>query len=303
MMSLFSPETPFFNCALATFVIQFFGFVVAFWFQTEVFYDIFGSGNFLLLGLWTFFSSRGTLSSIRSTATVLFLISRTWLLVFLGWRAHERKGDSRFDGVKNKAALFFVFWMIQGLWVYLISLPTIYINFYAPGDDEEGYSTSPYEKIVAVLFSLAIVVEVCADVQKAKWVRQGRVGKICTIGLWKYSRHPNYFGEMMMWLCSFLLMLPILLENPSVHGWSCILSPAFTWWLLLFASGTGITNAEGKGLKRYYENKNIADDYIAYRSKTSILIPMFGYAYLPMWFKRTFLFEWERYEYQASKNK
>merc|ERR1712226_986505 len=206
-----------------------------------------------------------------------------------------RKGDSRFDGVKEKAGMFLVFWMVQGMWVYFISLPTIYINSY-PIIDCGDMST--YEKIVLAIFALSITIEVTADIQKTLWIQQGRKGGFCTVGLWNYSRHPNYFAEMSMWTCSFLLILPSLLREPSFQGWSCILSPIFTWWILLYAAGTGLTQAEGKGLKRYYENKSIADSYETYRSNTSILVPMVGYSHCPLWFKRIFLFEWKRYEYR-----
>jgi steroid 5-alpha reductase family enzyme len=299
-MTLFTATTPFANCAIATFGFQFFGFLLAYAMQTETFYDIVGSGNFLLIGVWTFFSSSSPHATVSIVATVLFLGSRSWLLIFLGWRAHERKGDSRFDGVKDKAGMFLLFWMVQAIWVYLISLPTIYINSIFTINDRvssSSQSLSVYNTVILVLFAGAIAIEIMADIQKAVWVRQGREGGFCTVGVWNYSRHPNYFGEILQWCCSFLLILPILLEHPSFYGWSCILSPIFTCLILLYAGGTGLTNAEGKGLKRYYENQNIIDNYKAYRANTSILVPMVGYASLPTWIKRTLLFEWKRYEY------
>lgn len=304
-MALLTSETPFATCAIVTFAIQFLGFVFAYALQTETFYDILGSGNFLLIGLWTFFSASTPHATVSIVATVLFLVSRSWLLIFLGWRAHERKGDSRFDEVKDKAGMFLLFWMVQAMWVYLVSLPTIYINSIFTINDAVSSSKMPsaYEAVILVFFGVAIVSEIMADVQKAVWVKQGRAGGFCTVGIWKYSRHPNYFGEILQWSCSFLLILPTLLDQPSFYGWSCILSPLFTCWILLFAGGTGLTHAEGKGLKRYFENENIADNYKAYRDNTSILIPMVGYGSLPTWLKRTMLFEWKRYEYKPSESK
>jgi steroid 5-alpha reductase family enzyme len=301
-MILFTAATSFASCAIATFGLQFFGFLLAYTMQTETFYDIFGSSNFLLIGLWTFFSSSSPRATVSTVATVLFLASRSWLLLFLGWRAHERKGDSRFDEVKDKAGMFLLFWMVQAMWVYMISLPTIYINSIFTIDDQVSppQSLSVYNIVILVLFAGSIATEITADIQKAVWVRRGRKGGFCTAGVWNYSRHPNYFGEIFQWCCSFLLILPILLEHPSFYGWSCILSPVFTCWILLYAAGTGLTNAEGKGLKRYYENQDIIGSYTAYRANTSILVPMVGYASLPTWIKRTLLFEWKRYEYTPS---
>jgi len=299
-MSLFTAETPFATAAIFTFGLQFAGFVVAFALQTEKFYDILGSGNFLLLGVWSLFASPSPYAAVSATATALFVISRMWLLLFLGYRAHARNGDSRFDGVKDKAGIFFVYWMMQALWVYCISLPTIYINTIFNLEDDVSSTLSVYQTIFLTLFGICIFTEILADIQKTIWVNQGREGGFCTVGLWKYSRHPNYFGEIFQWWSSFLLILPILVEKPSFFGWACIMSPLFTCFILLYAGGTGVTNAEGASLKRYYENEVMTDKYKAYRENTSILVPMVGYGAIPMPVKRALLFEWQRYEYKPT---
>lgn len=293
--------SPFLVTALATFGIQFFGFVIAFVLKTEVFYDIFGSGNFIILGLWSYYFNTGSARNdyLSTTCTVLFVLSRSWLMLFLGWRAHERKGDSRFDGIRDKFGIFLVYWMLQGCWVYLVSLPMIYINTYII---DESTTLSGLDKILLTFFALAVVIEIASDIQKARWVSKGRWGGFCTIGLWSYSRHPNYFAEMKQWWCCFFLVLSRLQSTtPSlIQGLACSLSPIFTSWILLYAGATGLTNAEGKGLKRYYDSE-FAQEYKGYRKNTSILIPMVGYSKLPTWIKRTFLFEWERYEYKDKK--
>ena len=74
-------------------------------------------------------------------------------------------------------------------------------------------------------------------------------------------------------------------------------------WILLFAGGTGLVNAEGQGLAWYYKNKEYAKPYGDYRAQTSILVPLPNalYSALPLWVKRIVLFEWERYEYKETK--
>ena len=290
-------ERPFIAAAYATFGIQFFGFIVSFWLKTEVYYDIFGSGNFLFLGLWTYLTGQKGQNTLSTITTALFLISRGWLLVFLAWRAHDRKGDARFDGVRDKFGIFLVFWMVQACWCWVVSFPMIYINTLS--HLVKADATGALDNVLLLLFGLSIAIEIISDVQKAQWVAKGRPGGFCTIGFWKYSRHPNYFGEIMQWWCYFFLVVNNDAEN-SLQGMSCIMSPLFTSWILLFAGATGLTNAEGNGLKRYYHS-NFAEEYIEYRQNTSILIPMIGYAKCPMWFKRFFLFEWERYEFQNKK--
>ena len=81
-----------------------------------------------------------------------------------------------------------------------------------------------------------------------------------------------------------------------------ILSPLFTMHVLLNLPATGVWNAEGKGLKRYYESEN-GEAYKEYRASTSPLIPMVGYKSLPLWIKRSLFFEWERFEYKPQEKK
>ncbi|CAE7636746.1 unnamed protein product [Symbiodinium microadriaticum] len=111
--------------------------------------------------------------------------------------------------------------------------------------------------------------------------------------------HPNYFGEIFQWWCAFALAYN---SSEAASGymdplwWACILSPLFTMHILLNIGATGISNAEGKNLKRYYEK--CPEEYAEYRKNTSILIPMVGYRHIPLSVKRALLFEFERYEYR-----
>jgi steroid 5-alpha reductase family enzyme len=118
--------------AAITAVIQLSGFAVAYKFQTETFYDILGGINFLTLGIYSAIdgtsSSPFFSSSRKVAATAIFLVSRGWLLLFLAWRAHERKGDGRFDEIKTSFVWFLVAWVFQGVWVFTISLPVIFVN-------------------------------------------------------------------------------------------------------------------------------------------------------------------------------
>jgi len=69
--------------------------------------------------------------------------------------------------------------------------------------------------------------------------------------------------------------------------------------ILLFTSGTGVANANGKGLKRYYDA--CPEEYTDYRKKTSILIPMIGYQYVPLFLKRTIFLDLKSYEYKPEE--
>ena len=75
-------------------------------------------------------------------------------------------------------------------------------------------------------------------------------GKFCDVGFWKYSRHPNYAGEIFMWWGIWISALPVIMVKNSANGWGTIASPLFTMILLLF--GSGMPTAEGSALSRYY---------------------------------------------------
>lgn len=290
-------------CAAITAGIQFIGFLVAYAMQTEKFYDILGGINFLALGIYSaidgeFEGDGGAWkdNGRKIAATILFSVSRSWLLLFLAWRAHERGGDSRFDEVKNKFGMFLVYWTVQGIWVFCISLPVIFIN---SSDKPFGDGLTVLDYICIAAFSFAIVIEVAADVSKSIWVKAGRKGGFCNVSVWKYSRHPNYFGEMLQWWAAFGLAFGSGSGWDDVQWWVSILSPVVTMKILLNTAGTGVPQANGKNLKRYYDK--CPEEYAKYRKETSILIPMVGYKHVPMFLKRTIFLDFECYEYRPEE--
>jgi steroid 5-alpha reductase family enzyme len=295
-----SPETEILAISAAiTAGIQFLGFLVAYKLQTEKFYDILGGFNFLVLGIYSAIDGEypggAWYENTRKVcATIIFSLSRAWLLLFLAWRAHERGGDARFDEVKDKFGMFLLYWFVQAIWVFCISLPIIFINSSDKAFD--GLSTLDYICIVA--FAFAVVFEIVSDVQKALWVKAGREGGFCQVGVWKYSRHPNYFAEMLQWWAAWGLAFGSGSGWGDAQWWVSILSPVITMNILLNTAGTGVANANGKNLKRYYDHY---PDYARYRKETSILIPMIGYKYVPMFLKRTIFFDFARYEYRPEE--
>jgi steroid 5-alpha reductase family enzyme len=286
--------------AAVTAGIQFLGFLAAYALQTEKFYDIVGGINFLVLGIYSAIDGQyqggAWLDSPRKVAgTIIFSVSRAWLLMFLAWRAHERGGDSRFDEVKDKFWMFLVYWTVQAIWVFTISMPIIFIN----SSDNADNGLSVFDWICIGAFAFAVLLEVTADIQKAIWVKAGRTGGFCTAGVWQFSRHPNYFGEILQWWAAWGLAYGSGTGVDDVQWWVSILSPVFTMQVLLNTGGTGVANANGANLKRYYDKYPV--EYAKYRKETSILLPMIGYKYVPMVLKRTIFFDLERYEYHPEQ--
>ena len=191
-------------CSAITLGIQLSGFAVSFALQTEKFYDILGGVNFVAVTACSVLYDQPpglpwTEDPRKVINTALFLCSRGWLLGFLAWRAHERGGDARFDGVKDKFGQFLVFWLVQGVWVILISMPMLFVN----ASHVRGRALGVADALAIGGFAFAVALEVVADVQKAVWVRAGRPGGFCQTGVWRLSRHPNYFGEMLQWWCAW----------------------------------------------------------------------------------------------------
>ena len=291
----------FFTSSLITAAIQLSGFAVAYALRTELFYDILGGLNFLSLAAYSAWAAAGGLDARKLATTAIFVCSRSWLLVFLAWRAHERKGDARFDGVKDKFGLFLVFWVAQGVWVMLISSPVLLIN----ASTAASPTLAASDLVLLGSFCLGVVCEVSADVTKARWVQRGRGGGFCQNGLWRYSRHPNYFGEMLQWWSAWLLALGSATGGlADVAWWATSASPLFTMHILLNLPATGVAQANGASLRRYYEGPH-AEAYAAYRSSTSILLPLPPAVYrrIPLPLKRTLLLDLSRYEYRGAKGR
>ena len=325
-ITMLSFEGIYADAAILTFGMQFVGFAVAAILQTEVFYDVLGGINFLALAVFSFLegldkNGSNAVSNDKVGASfninngvfaAFFALSRGWLLVFLAWRAHHRKGDSRFDGVRTVPSKFFVYWMVQAIWVYCISLPLLAVaaNETAAADADAATASDQDLNDVDLLRSLlllgmafSIFVEIWSDIVKAGWVARGRPGGFCRDGLWKHSRHPNYAGEISTWVFAAVYATCVCDWSWTVATIASI-SPVFTVQILLNTSGTGVWNAEGKNLKRYYENENqtVAKNYEEYRETTPPLFPTFFVPYetIPLEYQRRFCFEWERYEFKKS---
>jgi len=267
--------------------------------KTEKLYDVIGALNSVsFVPLALHLSGSFSLDPRRLVVSGLFVSARLWLLLFLGWRAKERGGDSRFEKFKESFSKWALPWFVQGLWVWFIALPALVVN----GGPEVPLRTSDYT--CCALMSIGLLCEVVGDVQKARWVKEGRQGGFCTKGLWRYSRHPNYFGEILMWWAAWGLTVPVGRETSLLWSLLALLSPLFTMRILMFTPSTGLVQCEGAGLKRYYTgDAEVAVAFKEYRENTSILIPMIGWKHIPNALKRTLLCEWPRYAFDEKRAK
>lgn len=221
--------------------------------KTDRLADLAGTSNIAILALLSLFLS-GPLSARHVLVSIAIV---TWALrlgTFLVLRIAVWKRDRRFDEVRGNPKGLATFWFLQAVWVWVTSLPATALS---------AYPATPAvwsDVAAAALFVLGLGLEAFADGQKE--TARARKGWPET-GLWRLSRHPNYFGEMLVWWGVYLAVAP------GLHGTGhiAVLSPVFVMLLLLFVSGVPIL--ERSADKKFGEDS----EYRLYRQCTSVLVP------------------------------
>ncbi|KAG0626526.1 hypothetical protein M758_2G133100 [Ceratodon purpureus] len=264
-------------------VFQFTFFVVAATLKFDKVTDFAGVFNFVILAVTTFFLN----STHTLRQTVLTCMAVAWglrLSIFLLLRILEWGEDKRMDDKRGNIARFAVFWTLQGIWVWTVSLPITIVNGIATRNPE----IQTADVVGWVMWGIGVTIEAIADQQKLQLKRDPAAQRRwCDVGVWKWSRHPNYFGEIFLWCGIFLASTPVL----EGGQWGAIASPTLITLLLLFVSGIPLLEASGD--KKHGGNPA----YRAYKSRTSPLIPLPPalYGSLPNWLKTVFLFEFPLY--------
>ncbi|KYK26044.1 hypothetical protein AYK26_01190 [Euryarchaeota archaeon SM23-78] len=190
----------------------------------------------------------------------MILIWGLRLALFLFKRIRKIKKDARFDKIRGSFVKFSGFWLMQGVSVWLILLPTlIYLN-------SEVKEIGLVSFIGFLIWMTGLLIESTADKQKFAFKNNLKnKGKWIENGLWKYSRHPNYFGEMLCWIGIYIYCLPTLsasLLNTLVG----LVSPLYIIFILRFV--TGVPKLEKHADTKYGRNKK----YQEYKKRTSMII-------------------------------
>lgn len=173
---------------------------------------------------------------------------------------HHPVEDSRYADLRNQFprapwTMFFWFFLAQGVLVGILSLPV----FLAASNPAP--SLSPWEIAGATLWLAALLGESLADSQLSAFRNNpANAGRVCDRGLWKFSRHPNYFFEWLVWVAFAVF------AAGSPHGWTALSSPLIM--LLLLTRVTGIPPAEAASLR------SRGDAYRAYQRRTSPFFPL-----------------------------
>ncbi|KAG2642841.1 hypothetical protein PVAP13_2KG331800 [Panicum virgatum] len=188
-----------------------------------------GSTNFIIIAILTV-ALKGASHFRQIVLTVLVIVWALRLGLFLLMRIIQWGWDDyRFDEMRYNLGKLAVFWILQAVWVWSVSLPLTVVN--ASGRNP---SIEARDIIGWIMWLVGICIEATADQQKLLFKNSSsNRGKWCDVGLWKYSRHPNYFGELFLWWGVFVASTPIL----SGAEWLVILGPIFLTLLLLFVTG------------------------------------------------------------------
>lgn len=282
---------------VVTICYQIFFFIIAAACKFDKVTDFAGGTNFVVLAALTY-GLGGTQMPRQSLLTACVIFWGVRLSGFLLYRIIVIGEDRRFDGLRENCLKFFGFFLFQMLWVWLVSFPVTFVNTTVnPTVNEARVPFGCNNDYAGFLFiAIGLTCETIADFQKF-WFRQDarNNGKWCDAGLWSWSRHPNYFGEIMFWWGVFTVASSTFVAakyyDDTKWGYVSILSPLFTMIILLFFSGMPVLEAKANG--RYTGNGG----YEAYRSTTSPLIPMppSWYASLPGCVRTVCCFEWPMY--------
>ncbi|KAK3277823.1 hypothetical protein CYMTET_14195 [Cymbomonas tetramitiformis] len=247
------------SIAAVAILIQWIVFIPSYFFQTERFFDFTGSLTYLSLVALSFAQESGPKSPRQIILTTFTAIWAIRLGSFLFTRINRDGGiDTRFTDIKNKIVRFFNLWTIQGLWVFITALPVFIINCKRSASQPLGAR----DTVGFVLWGLGFACEVIADAQKTAFKHKpANKGRWIEEGLWYYSRHPNYFGEIMLW-CGVFLSSTKDLEGVQ---YIAILSPMFVTFLLMKVSG--IPMLEKASFKKWGNDPQYQD----YLARTSAL--------------------------------
>lgn len=243
------------------FLIQWLVFIPAYIFQTEKFFDLTGSITYITVtGVALCYSRYSVPLDARSILlAVLVVVWAIRLGTFLFSRIQKAGKDDRFDELKPSFIRFLNVWTIQGLWVTFTLAAALVAITTTTRKELDIFAIVGF-----LIWLLGFIIEVVADAQKSRFnADPANKGKFIQTGLWSRSRHPNYFGEIVLWIGIAIIALPVL----QGWAWIALISPLFVAILLTRISG--IPLLQKKADKKWGGQA----DYEAYKKNTPVLIP------------------------------
>jgi steroid 5-alpha reductase family enzyme len=250
-------------CASVGFVLHWLGFIPAYLFQTEHYFDLIGSISYvatvaLAFALAPSFGTRGLV------VATLICVWAVRLGSFLFIRVKKAGQDRRFTQIKTKFFRFLLTWTLGGTWVFITMAAGLAAMTSQSQSPVDGFLV-----VGATLWVIGFGIEVVADQQKTAFRKDpANAEKFISSGLWSISRHPNYLGEIILWIGIAVIALPVL----EGWQWVTLASPVFVSFLLLKVSG--VPMLENNAESRWGNDP----EFRQYKAKTPTLIPYFGKA-------------------------
>ncbi len=244
-------------CGALAFAINWLVFIPSALARTERYYDLAGGVTYVSVIVVAVLLS-GRLDLRASLVATMVLVWSLRLATFLFRRIARAGHDDRFDDLKQRPVRFFMAWTLQGLWVLLTAAAALAVI--------TGGVREPLGVVGLVglaVWAIGMLIEVVADRQKSRFKADpANAGTFIDVGLWAWSRHPNYFGEIVLWTGLALVAVPVL------HGWqwATLISPVFVAFLLIRVSG--IPLLEAKADARWGGQ----EAYEAYKRQTPVLV-------------------------------
>ena len=242
------------------FILHWLIFIPSYIYQTEHYFDLIGSISYISIVLFTFLA----LNNLDVRSILIGLLILVWAVrlgSFLFIRVKRDGKDNRFTVMKTKFWWFLFTWTIGGLWVFITMAAGL-----AAMTSAKVVPLGWFALIGIFLWLEGFLVEVVADHQKTRFrSKKENQGRFINEGLWYFSRHPNYYGEITLWLGIAFIAFPVL------QGWQLLtlISPIFVYILLTRISG--VTMLERRADKKWGDDP----EYQRYKETTSSLIPMF----------------------------
>jgi len=247
-------------CVGIAFLINWIAFIPAYITQTEKYFDLTGSCTYIFTVLLALSFSE----NLNNRSMLLGALVMIWAIrlgTFLFQRIHKAGKDDRFDAIKPDFLRFLNTWTLQGIWVSFTAAPAL-IAISSLQQKEIGI----FAIVGLVVWIIGFTIEVVADYQKTQFKKSAENnGKFIQTGLWSRSRHPNYFGEILLWIGVTIIAIPTL----QGWQWIALISPIFV--TLLLTKISGLPMLEAKAEKKWGGQ----EDYEKYKKETPILVPRF----------------------------
>lgn len=240
------------------FLVQWLVFIPSFWFQTEKFFDLTGSLTYISVTILAVLFS----PVIDNRSLLLASLVVIWAIrlgTFLFRRIQKAGKDDRFDEIKPSFFRFLNVWTIQGLWVTFTAAAALVAITTSVRKELDVFALVGF-----LVWAFGFAIEVIADSQKSRFsANPANKGKFIQTGLWSRSRHPNYFGEIVLWLGIAIIAIPVL----QGWQWVAMISPLFVTLLLTRVSGVPLLE------KKADAKWGGQEDYEKYKKNTPVLIP------------------------------